>query len=195
MKLSTLLRLAVCAFAFAAPLAYATDLTLRWVAPTAYTDGTKIPAGAAITYNVYGAHQGVTPLPKLAGGVTTLSNVRYNVDVGTQCYAVSAVVDGVESAPTVAVCVGVLPPPPPPPPPIPPPNPPSGLTVSIAGVPNTAYTLIKQTDKLAFIPVGTVPPLTPCIPTQEANGYYLVPRALVTFSGYSHPAAVFAKCS
>jgi len=89
----------------------ATDLTLSWAAPTSFTDGTAIPSTTAISYNVYGAVQG-QPLVVLQSGVTALSNVRSNVSAGTRCYAVSAVVNGNESAQTAPICVTVNPPPP-----------------------------------------------------------------------------------
>lgn len=160
------------------------NLTLKWVAPTTYVTGAAIASGTAITYNVYGAPQGQT-LAQLQTGVTALTNTQSNVPYGTQCYAVSATVAGVESAQTTPACVTLNPPA----------TPPSGLTVTVSVTANTAYTLIKEPDKLVFLPVGTVPPGTQCILTEFADGYFVVPRASVTFTGNVQPPAVFAKCS
>lgn len=105
-------------------IASATDLTLSWAAPTSFTNGTAIPASSVITYNVYGANQG-SPLVLLQSGITSLTNVRTNVDVGSKCYSVTDTVAGVESAQVSQICVTVAAAPPPQP------NAPTNLTCSV----------------------------------------------------------------
>jgi hypothetical protein len=169
----------------ACSIAFATNLTLTWQPPTSYTDGTPIASGTAITYNIYGALQGEL-LQQLATGVTATTATRTSVDPGVRCYAVSAVVAGVESAQTAPVCATVAPPVA---------NPPNGLTVAITVADNTVYTLVKEVDRFVMLPVGTVPAGTPCDPMQNANGYFAVPRASVKFTGNVQPPIVLAKCS
>lgn len=177
--------LALFTAALSSGTAGATNLTLSWVAPTQYTDGSNIAAGTAITYNVYGAIQG-QPLQQLATALATTTTVRANVDPGVRCYAVTAVITGIESAQTPQVCATVAPPTP---------APPTNLTVTVSVSANTVYTLIKETDRFVFLPVGTVPAGTKCDPSQNANGYYAVPRSAVTFTGNVQPPIVVASCS
>ena len=68
------------------------DLTLSWVAPTTYTDGT--PITDPITYNLY--NNGVL----IASGLTSPTSTRMALAVGNPCYSATAVVDGVESVPS-----------------------------------------------------------------------------------------------
>jgi hypothetical protein len=58
----------------------------------------------------------------------------------------------------------------------------------------TVYTLVKRTDRMVMLPVGTAPIGTQCIADQTANGHYAVPRATVTWSGSVKPDVVFALC-
>ncbi len=93
------------------------NLTLSWNAVTTDSDGNPLPSGSSVTYNIYGGMQ--RQALALLGNVSTLSNVRTNVNVGTLCYAVSAVVvtptstTGVEGAQTGTICTTVDAPPPP----------------------------------------------------------------------------------
>jgi hypothetical protein len=50
-------------------------------------------------------------------------------------------------------------------------------------------------DQITLLPVGTVPPDTPCIPDQTVNGHYAVPRAAVTWYGNVQPKFVVARCA
>lgn len=70
------------------------NITLTWTPPTANTDGTAI--SGAITYNLYNV-AGANPV-LLAAGLTSAASTRTNLSAGTPCYAVTAVVAGVESA-------------------------------------------------------------------------------------------------
>jgi hypothetical protein len=166
---------------------HATDLTLKWTAPTTYTDKTAI-GSAAITYNVYGAAQG-SPLVLLTPGLTTASNIRTNVNPGTICYAVTAVIASQESAQTIPVCTTVSPSAP---------NSPGGLTITLVTTSTIAYGLAPAHDRLAFLIIGSVPLGTTCLPDQTANTYRAVPTASVTYNPPYKPTTVttvFATCS
>ncbi len=87
--------------AFAGPPA----AVLTWGAPTTNTDST--PITAPLTYNVY---QGLTgSLVKVQSGLTsTAFTVTTGLTLGTtQCFAVTAVANGQESAPSPSVCAPV----------------------------------------------------------------------------------------
>jgi hypothetical protein len=72
---------------------------LSWTAVTTYADGTAIPSGVAVTYNVY---QGptATSLTKVASGVTALtSTITTGLSDGqTYFWSVTAVAGGLEGA-------------------------------------------------------------------------------------------------
>lgn len=59
----------------------------------------------------------------------------------------------------------------------------------------TVLTVVKQVDKFILLPVGTIPIGTRCIPDQYINGYFAVPRDLVTWSGSIEPLVVVAECA
>lgn len=84
---------------FAACFARAGTATLEWAAPTSYSDGSAIPAGVAITYNIY---QGTsaTSLSQVASGVTALTDSITTglVDGQTYFWSVTAVANGMEGA-------------------------------------------------------------------------------------------------
>lgn len=169
------------------PIAAATNLTLTWTAPTQNTDTSAI--AGPITYNLYGGMQGQA-LTLLSGmPISTTTNVRSNVNPGTICYAVTAVVNGLESAQTPPVCTTIL---------APPPNAPSGLTVTMATLGGTAYQVIQNPNALVMLPVGTVPAGTPCDIRNAvlSNGaaFYGVPKTAVTFSGSLKPLEILASC-
>jgi len=69
-------------------------VTLTWTAPTVNTDGS--PIAAAITYNLYNVSG--TNAQLLLSGISGLSNVRSMLSTATYCYALTAVVNGMESA-------------------------------------------------------------------------------------------------
>jgi len=78
--------------------------TLSWTAPTTFSDGT--PIAGTITYNVYA---GATPAT-LAKVLSAVAGTSTTATAPTQpCYAVSAVVAGVESTLSDAVCWGAVP--------------------------------------------------------------------------------------
>lgn len=73
------------------------------------------------------------------------------------------------------------------------PMPPTNLTVAAT----TAYTIIKQDDRLVFLPIGTVPADTQCDSTQPVGPYYVVPVSRVSWTSPtgSRPVVVVAQCS
>lgn len=78
---------------------------VSWVAPTLNTDGTAI--SGPITYNVY---QGLTgALVKVLSNLTTTSTVITTglTPGSSQCFAVSAVVNGAESAQSAFMCATI----------------------------------------------------------------------------------------
>lgn len=93
MSTSRRFKLFVAALCLGPVVCSGTDAHLSWGAVTTYDDGSKLPA--APTYNVYGGNCGEVLQFKLNTKETTA--VRTNVSGTRLCYAVSAVVAGVES--------------------------------------------------------------------------------------------------
>lgn len=109
MRLLTTVCLVLAALSFglmAHAQAAAPTSALTWAAPTTNTDTTAITG--AITYNVYEA----ATTAALSGSVafstgltaTTLTTSQGAADGVTACFAVTAVVGGIESAQSNAVC-------------------------------------------------------------------------------------------
>jgi|SRR5665213_383848 len=79
--------------------------TLTWTAPTKNTDGTAL--GGPVTYNVYQTASGATSGgTKLASNLATLTDAISSglADGSTDCFNVTAVVAGQESAYSNQVC-------------------------------------------------------------------------------------------
>jgi hypothetical protein len=78
---------------------------LTWTAPTKNTDGTAITG--AITYNVYQGLAGA--LVKVGTGLTTAQDtITTGLTPGTtQCFAVTAVVAGIESGQSATACAAI----------------------------------------------------------------------------------------
>lgn len=76
---------------------------LAWTAPTAYTDGSAIAAGTLVQYRAWRADEAGTlqPVSALVAGTELKLTAQPR---GSQCYAVTAVVAGVESAPSGLAC-------------------------------------------------------------------------------------------
>lgn len=70
------------------------------------------------------------------------------------------------------------------------PQPPDNLVVQDTRV----YYVIQQPDKFLLVPVGNVPSDTACNSTEYVNGYYVVPRDLVSWDGATQPLVVVAQC-
>lgn len=96
------MRLLLAAFLLVPALALAHSFTEYWSAPTEYTDGTAIPAGTAITYNLYvgTAGHGSESSTPAQNAIRYLSAVySTNLVAGEDvCATVTAVINGVESA-------------------------------------------------------------------------------------------------
>ncbi len=82
------------------------SVALSWAPPSAYTDGTAIAVGVAVTYNLYNLASGTPQL--LASGLTSTSSTRTSLSAGTPCYVVTAVVAGIESAYSSPFTVSVV---------------------------------------------------------------------------------------
>jgi hypothetical protein len=108
-----------------AGIAYAVSTTsaaLSWTAPTTNTDGTAITA--TLTYNVYQGLSGA--LVKVQSNLTTAATT---ITTGltantTQCFAVTAIANGVESAQSTPACAAI---------PFPAPGAPTSVIVVITG--------------------------------------------------------------
>jgi hypothetical protein len=176
-----------------APLALATDLTVRCTPSTKNTDSTPFATGSTPGFNLYGAYQGqplvlLNPTPS-----PSCLFMRGNVNPGAIVYAVTQLtllngIAGPESAQTAPITT-VVPPPP---------APPGGLTVTLVTTSTIAYGLAPAHDRLAFLIVGSVPLGAACLPDQTANLYRVVPVASVTFTAPYKAATVptvFALCN
>ena len=173
--------------------AMAGEAQLSWTQPTQNTDGSAIPAsgtGRLVGNRVeWGTCTGTAPNytfgTKAGEQVFTTPTTAYtvpNLAPGTWCFRAYASTTYGESGPTNAVAKVIA---------APMPNPPSGLTVA-DGI---AYTIIKREDRFVLLPVGTVPSGTTCDTSQSVNGYYVVPRESVTWSGTIKPVVVVSQCS
>lgn len=117
-----LLLAAFCALAAGAACA-APSAVASWTAPVAYTDATPIVTGTAVTYNLYQGVQGAALVKVQSTIAAATVTVTAGLTAGTtQCFAVTAVVGGVESAQSNAACAAV---------PLPTPNAPSQITIVI----------------------------------------------------------------
>ena len=81
----------------------------------------------------------------------------------------------------------------------PPQQPPVPPTLTVQEGAQTAYTLVQSENRLALVPVGTVPAGTECDTAQQisdANGVrgYVVPRSVVQWAGTVRPQVVVAQC-
>lgn len=173
--------------------AYAGSASINWVLPTTNTDGSAItatgPTSLTKTTVLYGicATGNSLPATPTAQDVATpaTSATISNLAAGTWCFALTVTnASGMTSDPTPVATKTILPPKPMPP-------------TSMQLADNTIYQLIGTKDKLAFLPVGTVPAATPCDASQPAGGYYLVPQAGVSVKwfGSVKPQMVFGQCS
>jgi hypothetical protein len=90
----------------AAGVASAATASLSWTPPTANVDGSAITG--TITYNVYQGVQGATPAKVQSALTTASATVTAGLTPGTtQCFTVTAVVNGVESAQSNSGCAAV----------------------------------------------------------------------------------------
>lgn len=167
----------------------AETVTLTWVNPTQYEDGSALPAGhieqTRIEYGTCNGQEFGTPLGSFTASGAATTATSPNLSPGVWCFRAYTRARGVESAPSNVAQKTIL---------QPPPRPPANLRVSE----QTVYTSVKRTDRLVMLPVGTVPGDTACIVTEGVivGGvtYYAVPRVAVRWSGSVRPDIAYARC-
>lgn len=161
-------------------------ITLNWTNPTTYTDGTSLPssqiAGTRIEYGSctsQGAFATKSGEWTQSGSVTTSQSP--NLANQIWCFrAFTKAQNGTESqASNVAIKDNR-----------PVPNPPTLSTQE-----GIAYNIVKRRNRLVMSPVGTIPVGTECDSTQQINGYNVVDRDAVKWSGLIRPDIVVAKCT
>jgi hypothetical protein len=170
-------------------LSHAGTATLTWVAPTQNVDGT--PITAALTYRVFGGVQGQSK-----SLITTTSAVTYTHTSApngvTYCYHVTAVANGLESAPSNEACKAIPVPPPSPP------NPPSSLVVAVVAAlnMNPVYRInadgTRGTTVIGFVPTGSEC-YGPTVYTYRGRTYKRVKN--VTWWGTAPTTEAAAACS
>lgn len=151
-----------------AGLAHAGSAVLTWEPPTLNCD--KSPIGAISHYEVRWG-QSMAMLPELPPFTYTVENLKpgdwwFNLAV-VNAEGVSS--DFVTAKKTIA---------------------PEDFVTKTT----TVYTLIKRTDRLVLLPVGTVALGVQCDAGLVVNGKYGVPRASVTWSGSVKPDIVVGDC-
>lgn len=75
----------------------ARSATITFTRPTQYTDGTTIPTGTAITYNVYQGARGSTTKTRVGTITATATTINSGLQPGETCWQVATVANGVES--------------------------------------------------------------------------------------------------
>lgn len=162
-----------------ASVAQAGTASLTGTVPTQNTDGSLITG--TITYSVYKGAAGQAVKPLMVSGLSTPVYTAANLPGGTtQCFNMTASVNGAESAYSNEVCKLI---------PSPIPNPP---VLSVTAV--TAYQPVPALNKYNLVVVGTVKNGTPCIGSQDVNGLHAVNRLAVKWSGAARPQVVVAQC-
>ena len=163
-------------------LALLASATLLWTAPTTNEDGSPLTDLAG--YRVYQGTGCDATYPQVydINDPTAVSYVVNNLADGTYCFVATAYdTAGNESVESNVASKTV----------VTAPAPPTALTVANL----TAFTVVKQEDRMVLVAVGTVPPDTACDSTQSVNGRFVVPRAAVTWGGSIEPLVVVADCS
>lgn len=182
------MRSALALLALLSTAAYGADLTANWTNATQNTDGSAIPAsgaGSLVSTRVeIGSCSGVafgTKSGEQTASMPTTKTVFVNLAPGTYCIrAFHKNTYGMESVASAIASKTIAPPTP---------SSPTLTTIDVA-----AYQVVTQRNKFALVKVGTVPLKAACIAGQSVNGYTIVPRYLVKFSGSNRPEAVVAKC-
>ena len=170
---------------FMAEWVYAGEAELTWTAPTQNTDGTPLTDLAGFKIYMGTTLGGPYPVSiDIADPAATTFTVP-NLSEGTYFFVSTAYnsADPVqesdfsnEATKTILPLV---------------PMPPGMLTV----VNELVWDIVKQNNKYVFLGVGTVPPGTPCDPTQTVNGRYAVPNDAVIWFGNVRPPVVVADCT
>jgi hypothetical protein len=161
---------------------------LSYTAPTQNTDGTPLTnlAGYRVVYGTSAAN--LTQTIQIANPsvtsycVTGLSPATYYFGVkaynseGTESDVSNVVSKVITNTPT-------------------PVRPAAPATLTVAAGALIVYQVLGTDGGFQFLPVGTVPPNTQCITTQQVNGRYAVPASAVTWYGSVKPKVVVAQCN
>ena len=170
-----------------AGVAFAGSATATWTHPTQYTDGAVLaPADIQQTRLEYGSCSG-TAFGVKAGevvvtGSATTATVQ-NLAAGTYCFRAFTKAKGIESAAS-AVASKVVP--------QAAPNPPVLVTVD-----TVAYSITVDYPNLAIVKnlaVGKVAKGVACTAAETDDGYHMIPRTSVAWSGANRPTYVVARC-
>lgn len=140
----------------------------------------KWPPTPGVTYNIY---EGLTPtsLVKVMSGLTSPRIVWTGPDLTTNHWYGYTVVSGGVEGPMNAIVQMATPSP--------------VLTnLGLATQTAVAYYMIQTADHYIALPVGSIPIGTTCDYTQSINGFYVVPRASVTWYGTVKPLVVVGQC-
>jgi len=157
--------------------------TLTWVAPTNNTDGSALTNLASFSIHWGSAPGALTNIQLVSSPAARSATV--NTGPGTWYYGMRALnsagtqsgLSNIASLTTSA--------------PLTTPNPPSA--VATAG--REVFYVIQQSDRLVFLPVGTISATAPCDVTQPVGPYFVVPRAGVTWYGPTKPLVVVTQCN
>lgn len=76
----------------------ARSATISFTRPTQFTDGTTIPTGTTITYNVYQGARGSTSKTRVGTITGTSTTINSGLQPGEYCWQVTTVANGAESA-------------------------------------------------------------------------------------------------
>lgn len=78
--------------------------TITFTRPSAYTDGSSIPAATVVTYGVYQGAKGSTTKTKVGTITSTATTISTGLQPGETCWQVSAIANGVEGALSNEAC-------------------------------------------------------------------------------------------
>ena len=173
--------------------ANAGTVSLSWTNPTTRTDGSPIPVGelsaiivqtgTCVSLDQFDVKLSETTVSQFP---TPRNTLTLTLNPGTYCFRAASIDSrGVQSTTWSNTVYKIIDPAPL--------NPPSNLTATVTT--QVAYTVLKQIDKFVLAPVGTVPIGSPCDTAQSINGYNVVSRTLVKWSGSVRPDVVVAKCT
>lgn len=179
---------AFCAGLLLSGVTFAADIGVTWTNPTAYTDGTALPATDITQTRIeYGTCTSVTPPTfgvksgeVISTGNGTTATIK-SPTPGTYCIQAKTTAKGVESAPSGVVTKQIV---------QPAPNPPTAVTIGTL----IAYDIVKQPGKLVLLAVGRVDAGVVCDTSQSVNGLYAVPTSAVRWFGTVRPPVAFAAC-
>lgn len=169
-------------------MARAGEAKVSWTAPTQRVDGSALDNLAG--YRVlWGTAPRNYSAEALINDPSTLTYTILELPPGTHYFAVTAFdADGLESAYSAEVSKTIITPPPLPP-----------GDVIVLDEERVAYTLERTVDRIALVPVGTVPPGTECDSSQfvrDSNGIQanVVPKSAVVWAGTVRTEVALADC-